>query len=190
MTCLFCRTCDHLVCADCILSKHNKHNFEPVEKILSEKLDDLKGAEARYNKDLTTSWNGDLISIIWCWMFVCTFRWISLHLSQMNLLHSTHLHLIFISVLQRSQSFGFWHTTKMTCLFCRSCDHLVCTDCILSKHNKHNFEPVEKILSERLDDELKGAETRYSHDYIECTSILSLIPFRKVHKVFRFVPFL
>ena len=53
MTCLFCRTCGHLVCADCILSKHNKHNFEPVEKILSEKLDDLKGAEARYNKDLT-----------------------------------------------------------------------------------------------------------------------------------------
>jgi hypothetical protein len=28
-------------------------NFEPVEKILSEKLDDLKGAEARYSKDLT-----------------------------------------------------------------------------------------------------------------------------------------
>ena len=53
MTCLFCRTCGHLVCADCILSKHNKHNFEPVEKILSEKIDDLKGAEARYNKDLT-----------------------------------------------------------------------------------------------------------------------------------------
>ena len=53
MTFLFCRTCDHLVCADCVLSKHNKHNFEPVEKILSEKLDDLKGAEARYSKDLT-----------------------------------------------------------------------------------------------------------------------------------------
>jgi hypothetical protein len=41
------------VCADCILSKHKKHNFEPVEKILSEKLDELKGAEARYSKDLT-----------------------------------------------------------------------------------------------------------------------------------------
>jgi hypothetical protein len=41
------------VCADCILSKHNKHNFEPVEKILSEKLDELKGAEARYSQDLT-----------------------------------------------------------------------------------------------------------------------------------------
>ena len=53
MTCLFCRTCDHLLCADCILSKHKKHNFEPVEKILSEKIDELKGAEARYNKDLT-----------------------------------------------------------------------------------------------------------------------------------------
>jgi hypothetical protein len=53
MTCLFCRTCDHLVCPDCISSKHNKHNFEPVEKILFEKLDELKGAEARYSKDLT-----------------------------------------------------------------------------------------------------------------------------------------
>jgi hypothetical protein len=55
-----------------------------------------------------TSLNGDLISIIWCWMFVCTFRWISLHRSQMNLLHSTHLHLILMSVLQSSQSFGNW----------------------------------------------------------------------------------
>ena len=53
MTCLFCRTCDHLVCADCISSKHNKHNFEPGEKILSEKLDELKGVEARYSEDLT-----------------------------------------------------------------------------------------------------------------------------------------
>ena len=53
MTCLFCRTCDHLVCLDCISSKHNKHNFEPVEKILPEKLDELKGAEARYSQDLT-----------------------------------------------------------------------------------------------------------------------------------------
>ena len=53
MTFLFCRTCDHLVCADCILSKHKKHNFEPLEKILSEKLEELKGAEARYSKDLT-----------------------------------------------------------------------------------------------------------------------------------------
>ena len=53
MTFLFCRTCDHLMCADCVSYKHNKHNFEPIEKILPEKLDDLKGAEARYSKDLT-----------------------------------------------------------------------------------------------------------------------------------------
>ena len=53
MTCLFCRTCDHLVCTDCISSKHNEHNFEPVEKILPKKLDELKGAEARHSKDLT-----------------------------------------------------------------------------------------------------------------------------------------
>ena len=59
------------------------------------------------------------------------------------------------------------HTTKMTFLFCRTCDHLVCADCILSKHNKHNFEPVEKILSEKLD-EFKGAEARYSQDLTLC----------------------
>ena len=53
MTCLFCRTCDHLVCPDCVSFKHNNHKFEPIEKILSEKLDELKGVEARYCKDLT-----------------------------------------------------------------------------------------------------------------------------------------
>ena len=54
-----------------------------------------------------TSWNSDLISIIWCWMFVCTFRWMSLHRLQMNLLHSTHFHFILMSDSQSSQSFGF-----------------------------------------------------------------------------------
>ena len=53
MTCLFCRTCDHLVCEDCVSTKHKKHNFEPIEKILSENLDELKGAEAKYCKHLT-----------------------------------------------------------------------------------------------------------------------------------------
>jgi hypothetical protein len=51
MTCLFCRTCDHLVCPDCVSFKHSNHKFEPIEIILSEKLDELKGAEARYCKD-------------------------------------------------------------------------------------------------------------------------------------------
>jgi hypothetical protein len=41
------------VCADCISSKHNEHKFEPIETILPEKMDELKGAEARYSKDLT-----------------------------------------------------------------------------------------------------------------------------------------
>jgi hypothetical protein len=41
------------VCPDCVSFKHNNHKFEPIEIILSEKLDELKGAEARYCKDLT-----------------------------------------------------------------------------------------------------------------------------------------
>ena len=53
MTCLFCRTCDHLVCSECVSSKHNNHKFEAIDKILPDKLDELKGAEARYCRDLT-----------------------------------------------------------------------------------------------------------------------------------------
>ena len=46
------------------------------------------------------------------------------------------------------------HKAKMTCLFCRTCDHLVCLDCVSSTHNKHNFEPMDKILSKKLDGHL------------------------------------
>jgi hypothetical protein len=41
------------MCADCVSYKHNKHNFEPIEKIIPEKLNELEGAEARCSKDLT-----------------------------------------------------------------------------------------------------------------------------------------
>ena len=58
------------------------------------------------------------------------------------------------------------HTTKMTCLFCRTCDQLVCLDCISSKHNKHNFEPIEKILPEKLD-ELKRADLTFCRANVE-----------------------
>ena len=53
MTCLFCRTCDHPVCQVCVSRTHNKHKFESIENILSEKMDELKEVEARYCKDLT-----------------------------------------------------------------------------------------------------------------------------------------
>jgi hypothetical protein len=41
------------VCLDCVSFTHKKHNFEPIEGVLSEKLDELKGAEEKYCKDLT-----------------------------------------------------------------------------------------------------------------------------------------
>jgi hypothetical protein len=53
MTCMFCRTCDHLVCPECVSSKHNNHKFEAIDNILPDKLDELKGAEARYCRDVT-----------------------------------------------------------------------------------------------------------------------------------------
>jgi hypothetical protein len=53
MACLFCRTCDHPVCQVCVSCTHNKHKFESIENILSEKMDELKEVEARYCTDLT-----------------------------------------------------------------------------------------------------------------------------------------
>jgi tripartite motif-containing protein 56 len=37
------------------------------------------------------------------------------------------------------------HQKKMTCLFCRTCDHLVCSDCVSFTHNNHNFVPIDKV---------------------------------------------
>ena len=59
------------------------------------------------------------------------------------------------------------HKAKMTCLFCRNCDHLVCPDCVAFTHKQHNFEPIEEVLPEKLD-ELKGAEEKYCNNLTLC----------------------
>jgi hypothetical protein len=41
------------VCPYCVSFTHKKHNFEPIEKVLPEKLDELKGAEEKYCNNLT-----------------------------------------------------------------------------------------------------------------------------------------
>jgi transcriptional regulator of heat shock response len=129
------------VCTDCVVSKHNKHNFEPVEQILSEKLDDLKGAEARYS-GLFMSQNVFLTVFLSISISFCSFR-------ECLVIPSINCFSLFLIVVIDSS-----HKDS----------HLVS---LLSKHKKHNFEPVEQILSEKLDD-LKGAEARYSEDLTLC----------------------
>jgi hypothetical protein len=46
------------VCADCVSYKHNKHNFEPIEKIIPEKLNELEGAPNKFDISLTVSFPG------------------------------------------------------------------------------------------------------------------------------------
>jgi hypothetical protein len=41
------------VCPYCVSFTHKKHNFEPIEKVLPEKLDELKGTEEKYCNNLT-----------------------------------------------------------------------------------------------------------------------------------------
>lgn len=42
------------------------------------------------------------------------------------------------------------HTKKFHCLFCRTCNRLVCPDCVSSIHTKHEFEPLEKACENKL----------------------------------------
>ncbi|XP_052061579.1 uncharacterized protein LOC127701639 [Mytilus californianus] len=42
------------------------------------------------------------------------------------------------------------HAKKFHCLFCRTCNKLVCPDCVSSIHTKHEFETLEKACENKL----------------------------------------
>ena len=43
------------------------------------------------------------------------------------------------------------HKSKANCMFCRSCDVLVCSDCISSSHKKHDLETIDKVCEEKIE---------------------------------------
>ena len=61
------------------------------------------------------------------------------------------------------------HHTKMACLFCRTCDHPVCQVCVSRTHNKHKFESIENIFSEKMDELKKVKEFQVSE--AKCESV-------------------
>lgn len=42
------------------------------------------------------------------------------------------------------------HTRKLYCMFCQTCDILVCPECISSSHRKHELESLDKVCEEKL----------------------------------------
>ena len=42
------------------------------------------------------------------------------------------------------------HKSKLSCMFCRSCDVLVCSHCISSSHKRHDLESIDEICIEKL----------------------------------------
>ena len=43
------------------------------------------------------------------------------------------------------------HKRKVNCMFCCSCDVLVCSDCISSSHKKHDLETIDKVCEEKIE---------------------------------------
>jgi hypothetical protein len=109
-------------------------------------------------KNLWTLWshNGppdDLISRISCSIDVCTFKCIFLHLSHMKVWHWRHVHLISVVASQSSQVFGVCARRRdwECCMFCRTCDVLVCSNCISCSHKKHYLESIDQVCMETIE---------------------------------------
>ncbi|XP_052079461.1 uncharacterized protein LOC127717731 [Mytilus californianus] len=53
LNCMFCRTCDNLVCPECITDSHKKHDLVSIDKACNEKKRELKELESKFSDTLT-----------------------------------------------------------------------------------------------------------------------------------------
>ncbi|CAC5382978.1 unnamed protein product [Mytilus coruscus] len=51
--CMFCRTCDRLVCADCITAFHKKHDLDSIDTVCDERRQNLKQLRSRLFEKVT-----------------------------------------------------------------------------------------------------------------------------------------
>ena len=42
------------------------------------------------------------------------------------------------------------HKSKLSCMFCRSCDMLVCSNCISISHKRHDLESIDEVCIDKL----------------------------------------
>ncbi|CAC5419049.1 unnamed protein product [Mytilus coruscus] len=59
------------------------------------------------------------------------------------------------------------HKRKLNCMFCRTCEHLVCPECITDPHKKHDLDSIDKVCNEKKR-ELKELESQYSNKFTLC----------------------
>ena len=61
------------------------------------------------------------------------------------------------------------HKSKLCFMFCRSCDVLVCSNCISSSHKKHDLESIDQVCMERIE-KLDEIEDKISQNLVRCES--------------------
>ena len=61
------------------------------------------------------------------------------------------------------------HKSKLICMFCQTCDVLVCSNCISSSHKKHDLEPIDQVCMEKIE-KLEEIEYQISQNLVRCKS--------------------
>ena len=61
------------------------------------------------------------------------------------------------------------HKSKFSCMFCRPCDVLVCSNCISSSHKKHDLEPIDQVYMEKIE-KLEEIGNQISQNLVRCHS--------------------
>ncbi|XP_076111755.1 uncharacterized protein LOC143079993 [Mytilus galloprovincialis] len=59
------------------------------------------------------------------------------------------------------------HKRKLNCMFCRTCDHLVCPDCITASHKIHDLDSIDTVCNERRE-KLKDLESTCFEKFTLC----------------------
>ncbi|CAC5382970.1 unnamed protein product [Mytilus coruscus] len=59
------------------------------------------------------------------------------------------------------------HKRKLNCMFCRTCDHLVCPECITASHKKHDLDSIDTVYNEKKK-KLKEIESKFSNTFTLC----------------------
>ncbi|CAG2201461.1 unnamed protein product [Mytilus edulis] len=59
------------------------------------------------------------------------------------------------------------HKKKLNCMFCRTCDNLVCPDCITASHKRHDLDSIDTVCNEKRE-KLKEIESKFSEKFTLC----------------------
>jgi hypothetical protein len=61
------------------------------------------------------------------------------------------------------------HRSKLSFMFCQTCDVLVRSNCICSSHKKHDLESIDQVCMEKIE-KLKAIRDKISQNLVRCES--------------------